>query len=151
MARKVPRWIAVLSIVGVLAVFSWVVQAAAPDKPVRDGVFIHVTKGVEHPHEVLMALRMAEIMAPDRDVILYFDIKGVEVVLKDAPDLRHKPFANSHAALTALMGNGVTVCACPGCLAAAGKSADDLRAGVTVADKDRFFSFTKGRVLTLDY
>jgi predicted peroxiredoxin len=151
MARKVPRWIAALSIVGVLAAFCWAVQAAAPDKAVRDGVFIHVTKGVEHPHDVLMALRMAELMAPDRDVILYFDIKGVEVVLKDAPDLRHKPFASSHTALTALMGKGVTVCACPGCLAAADKSADDLRPGIAVAEKDRFFNFTKGRILTLDY
>jgi hypothetical protein len=28
---------------------------------------------------------MAELMAEDRDVLVYFDIKGVEVVLADAP------------------------------------------------------------------
>ncbi|TVS10562.1 MAG: hypothetical protein EA424_25190 [Planctomycetaceae bacterium] len=40
---------------------------------------------------------------------------------------------------------------CPGCLKAAGKTAADLAPGVEIADKDRFFSFTKGRILTLDY
>ena len=29
--------------------------------------------------------------------------------------------------------------------------ADDGMPGVMIADKDRFFSFTKGRILTLDY
>jgi hypothetical protein len=41
--------------------------------------------------------------------------------------------------------------ACPGCLKAAGKSPADLAPGILVADKARFFSFTKGRILTLDY
>jgi hypothetical protein len=41
--------------------------------------------------------------------------------------------------------------ACPGCLKAAGKSPADLAPGILVADKARFFSFTKGRILALDY
>jgi len=41
--------------------------------------------------------------------------------------------------------------ACPGCLKAAGKTGDDLTAGVQIADKARFFTFTKGRILILDY
>jgi hypothetical protein len=41
--------------------------------------------------------------------------------------------------------------ACPGCLKAAGKSPEDLAPGIEVADKERFFSFTKGRIITLDY
>ena len=41
--------------------------------------------------------------------------------------------------------------ACPGCLAAAGKTAEDLRKGVQLATKKVFFGFTSGRVLTLDY
>lgn len=35
---------------------------------------------------------MAELMAEDRDVLVYFDIKGVEVVLADAPELEHATF-----------------------------------------------------------
>lgn len=41
--------------------------------------------------------------------------------------------------------------ACPGCFAAAGKSAADLASGIQVADTQKFFSFTNGRILTLDY
>jgi hypothetical protein len=41
--------------------------------------------------------------------------------------------------------------ACPGCLKSAGKTADDLMPGVAIADKKQFFSFTKGRILSLDY
>jgi len=41
--------------------------------------------------------------------------------------------------------------ACPGCLKVAGKTKKDLAEGVQVADKSVFFSFTKGRILTLDY
>jgi hypothetical protein len=41
--------------------------------------------------------------------------------------------------------------ACPGCLKNAGKTPEDLRPGITVADKDKFFNFTKGRILTLNY
>jgi hypothetical protein len=41
--------------------------------------------------------------------------------------------------------------ACPGCLKAAGKTPADLAAGIQVANKDKFFSFTSGRVITLDY
>lgn len=33
----------------------------------------------------------------------------------------------------------------------AGVNSDDLRPGVTVARKDRFFSFTSGRILSIDY
>jgi hypothetical protein len=33
----------------------------------------------------------------------------------------------------------------------AGVNSDDLLPGVTVARKDRFFSFTSGRILSIDY
>jgi hypothetical protein len=36
-------------------------------------------------------------------------------------------------------------------LKAAGRTPADLMPGVKVADKDAFFSFTRGRILTLDY
>jgi len=122
-------------------------QAAEP----RDGVFIHVSHGQEDPHRVLMALQMAAIMAEDRDVLIYFDIKGVEVVLKDSPDLTYSHFPSSKTQLTELPKQGVTIMACPGCLKAAGKSAKDLAKNVKPADKDAFFSFTKGRMLSVDY
>jgi hypothetical protein len=39
----------------------------------------------------------------------------------------------------------------PGLPEGRGQVAVDLAPGVTVADRARFFSFTKGQILTLDY
>jgi predicted peroxiredoxin len=117
----------------------------------RDGVFIHVSHGKDDPHRLLMALSMANMMADDHDVLVYFDIKAVEVVLKDAPDVSYAHFTPSGAQLAELRGKGVPLMACPGCLKVAGKSAADLGPGIQLADKTKFFSFTKGRILTLDY
>jgi predicted peroxiredoxin len=94
---------------------------------------------------------MAAIMSEDHDVLVYFDIKGIEVVLKDAPDISFAQFPSSKTQLATLAAKGVTLAACPGCLQAAGKTEADLGDGVTVAEKTTFFSFTKGRILALDY
>jgi predicted peroxiredoxin len=127
--------------------------AAAPEptEPPRDGVFLHISSGPENPHRVLMALKMAELMAADRDVVVYFDIKGIEVVLADAEDISYTEFPSSLTQLANLLEIGVPVYACPGCLKAAGKTPDDLADGIQVANKDAFFDFTDGRILTLDY
>lgn len=117
----------------------------------RDGVFIHVSHGADDPHRLLMALSMATKMADDHDVLVYFDIDGIDAVLEGAGEVAFAPFPPLADQLAELRGRGITLMACPGCLKAAGKTADDLVAGVEVADKARFFSFTKGRILTLDY
>ena len=98
-----------------------------------------------------MALKMATLMSADRDVLVYFDLKGVNVVLKDAKDVSFPTFDSSKAQITALINKGVPLYVCPGCLKAAGKKAEDVMPGVKIAEKDAFFSFTKGRILTLDY
>jgi peroxiredoxin family protein len=41
--------------------------------------------------------------------------------------------------------------ACPGCMKVMGVTDDMLKEGVVVASKDRFFDFTEGGILTLDY
>jgi predicted peroxiredoxin len=123
----------------------------AEDATPRDGVFLHLSHGADQPHRVLMALKMAELMAESRDVLVYFDIEGIEVVLESAPDITYSHFPASKAQLRKLVGMGVGLHACPGCLKAAGKTPDDLMDGVKVADKDAFFAFTEGRILTLDY
>jgi predicted peroxiredoxin len=139
-------WIFLASAAILLAGVSGV-GAAEP----RDGVFIHITHGKDDPHRVLMALNMARIMSEDRDVLVYFDIKGVEVVLKDSKDITYAHFPSSKQQLSALSKKGVVLMVCPGCLKAAGKTSNDLATGIEIADKDRFFSFTKGRILPLDY
>lgn len=119
--------------------------------PTRDGVLIHLSHGAEDPHRVAMALQMARMMATDRDVLVYCDIKAIGVVLKSSPDVKYSHFPSSKTQIAALRRAGVKLMACPGCMKAAGKTAADLAPGVVVADKNAFFSFTRGRILTLDY
>ncbi len=117
----------------------------------KDGVFYHISSGTNDPHKVVMALKQAGMMAEDKDVLLYFDIKGIEVVLNDAPDISYPTFPGSKESLKLLMDKGITIFACPSCLKAAGKSEADLMPGVKIADKEQFFNFTKGRILTMNY
>lgn len=122
-----------------------------PVEPLTDGVFIHIKQGPDNPHEVLMALRMAEMMVETQDVLLYFDIDGVKVVLNDSEDITFGNFPSSHTQIGKLVDMGVTIMACPGCLEVVGKSGDDLMQGVKLAERETFFNFTTGRILTLDY
>jgi predicted peroxiredoxin len=140
-----------LLIVIAIAWMSACSQAPISRESVRDGVFVHITHSTDDPHRVAMALNMAAVMSEDHDVLVYFDIKGVEVVLKDSPDISFAQFPSSKTQLALLSGKGVTLAACPGCLQAAGRTEADLANGVTLAEKSGFFSFTKGRILTLDY
>ncbi len=118
---------------------------------VRDGVFIHITHSSDDPHRAVMPLKMATMMAMDKDVLVYLDIKGIELVLKNAKDVAYPTFPSAQESLKILIDKGITVFACPGCMKAAGKTADDLIAGVKMAEKETFFNFTKGRIITLDY
>jgi predicted peroxiredoxin len=117
----------------------------------RDGVFIHISHGPDDPHRLLMALNMANMMSADHPVVIYFDIKAVEAVLKDSKDVQFAHFPSSKTQIAELAKRGVVMMACPGCLKVAGKTAADLAPGVQVADKAKFFSFTSGRILSLDY
>ena len=126
-------------------------ESKAVQEKVKDGVFVHISHGTDDPHRMLMGLTMAERMSADKDVILYIDITGIDVVLKDSPDLTLEPFASSKKLIQNLLSKGITIMACPTCLKAAGKTPEDLAEGISVADKDKFFNYTKGRILTIDY
>lgn len=118
---------------------------------VRDGVFIHITECYDDPHSVLMPLKMAVMMANDKDVIVYLDIHAVQFLTKDAKDIQFADFESAHTYIKQLAAKGVGVYACPTCMKIAGIEPEDLREGVQVAQKDKFFNFTKGRIITLDY
>lgn len=135
-------------LVGMVAVN---VSSAIAAESERDGVFVHISHGKDDPHRLLMALNMANIMADDHDVLVYFDISAVNVVLKNSDDIIFSHFPSSKKSLAALKSKNVVLMACPGCLKTAGKTKEDLAEGIRVADKKVFFSFSKGRILTLDY
>ena len=120
-------------------------------EPVRDGVFIHITESYNDPHRVLMPLKMAVMMAKDKDVLVYMDIHAVELLVKGAKDLNFADFESAQTYIKELTANNVGVYACPTCLKIAGFNPEDLMEGVQVAQKDKFFDFTKGRIITLDY
>ena len=120
-------------------------------KEVKDGIFIHISSGPEYNHKVLMALKMANIMAEEKDVLVYFDIDGVHVPLKEAVEITHDGFPSAQEQLQSLIDKGVTIFVCPTCLDVEGKTPKDLMKGVILADKEKFFSFTEGRILTIDY
>lgn len=43
----------------------------------RDGVFIHITESYNDLHRVLMPMKMATLMANDKDVLIYLDIHAI--------------------------------------------------------------------------
>jgi predicted peroxiredoxin len=90
-------------------------------------------------------------MAKDHDVLVYFDIKGINAILKESPDITFAHFPSSKAQIKTLVEKNVLLMACPSCLKVASKTEEDLADGIQIADKEKFFSFTKGRILTLDY
>lgn len=118
---------------------------------VKDGIFIHITESYNNPHRVLMPLKMAVMMSMDKDVIVYMDIKAVELLDKSSADLNFAEFESAHSYIKQLTDKGVGVYACPTCLKIAGFKPENLIDGVQVAQKDKFFNFTKGRIITLDY
>lgn len=125
--------------------------ATGNSEAARDGVFIHITECYDDPHRALMPLKMATLMAADKDVLVYMDIHAVHLLVKDAEDINFADFESAHTYIRKLIDMGVGVYACPTCLQIAGYTPDDLMDGVQPAQKDRFFDFTKGRIITLDY
>ncbi|MFO7670896.1 MAG: DsrE family protein [Bacteroidales bacterium] len=116
-----------------------------------DGVFIHISKGAEDSHAVLMALMLADKFSTTHDVLVFFDQDGIDMVVNDAPNLKMDPFDASDEIFERLLNRGVEILACPACMKVAGVENDDLRDGLKIAEKERFLDFTEGRILTLDY
>jgi predicted peroxiredoxin len=98
-----------------------------------------------------MPLKMAVMMSMDKDVIVYMDIHAVELLVKGSKDLNFADFESAQTYIKQLIYNKVIVCACPTCLKIAGFKPEDLMDGIQVAQKNKFFNFTKGRIITLDY
>ena len=140
-----------IQILIVLAIMTMASGCAMPGPGERDGVFIHISSGARDPQRVLVGLNVAVSMAGNKDVIVYFDAKGIEAALKDSENLSYAQFSFSHDQIKKLAEKGVGLYACPDSLKAAGKTREDLLPGVKLADKELFFKFTTGRILTMDY
>ncbi|NOQ25716.1 MAG: peroxiredoxin [Bacteroidales bacterium] len=126
-------------------------QNAEESISLKDGAFIHVSSGYDNPQKALMAVSLAVKLAESQDVILFFDIKGVKLLTKTSEDIDMESFLTLHGALDKLIEQNIQIMACPMCMKKAGIEPEDLREGVIVAEGEKFFNFTKGRILTLDY
>ena len=120
-------------------------------KKVKDGIFIHVSSGYENPKQVLMALNMANKMAEFNDVCLFFDNEGVKLLTQSSEDIQMELYMPLHESLEKLIAIDVRIMACPTSVKAAGIEPEQLKSGIIIAEKEKFFNFTKGRILTLDY
>jgi predicted peroxiredoxin len=127
---------------------SQAVEAEADSKP---GVFIHLSHGSDDPQRFIMALSMANMMADEHDVIVYFDIKGVEVVLDGQPPVEMKGMGKSDELIFRLKQKNVPLYVCPGCLKVAGKTPGELMEGIQVADVEKLTALKTDRIISLDY
>lgn len=145
------RTIGLLILGGILMSSCVKTNVESPYEPETDGVFIHISEGYEDAHRALMPLKMATIMANDKDVLIYMDIHAVKLLVKGSEDLNLEGFESAHTYIKQLRDLDVGIYACPTCLAVAGFGPDDLMEGIQTAQKEKFFNFTKGRIITLDY
>lgn len=141
----------------IIIVIAFMASCAGPEQQaiemddVTDGVFIHMTHAHDNPHRVLMPLQMAAMMAQDKDVLIYMDIDAVKLLTKDADDVEYSHFTPLKESLDKLLEMGVTIFACPGCMKAHEIEEEELRDGIQVAQKEKFFNFTSGRIVSLTY
>ncbi|MGD2034235.1 MAG: hypothetical protein PVF73_04205 [Bacteroidales bacterium] len=119
--------------------------------PLKDGIFIHITESYDDPHRLLMPLKMATLMADDKDVLVYMDIHAVKILVEGSADIELEGFEPAHTYLKSLIEKNIGIYACPTCLKVAGYTPEELMEGIDVARKDRFFDFTEGKILTIDY
>ena len=116
-----------------------------------DGLFLHVSSGYDNQHKACMALSLAIKMSESQDVTLFFDIEGVKLLSKDSKDIQMDDSLTMHGAIDTLLKRDVPIMACPMCMAKAEIKEEDLKEGIVIAEKEKFFNFTEGRILTLDY
>lgn len=145
------RTIGLIILGGILMTSCVKTTLESPSEPETDGVFIHISEGYNDAHKALMPLKMATIMANDKDVLIYMDIHAVNLLVKGSEDLKHDGFESAHSYFKQLLDMEVGIYACPTCLKVAGFEPADLKDGIKTAEKDKFFNFTKGRIITLDY
>lgn len=126
-------------------------QVVPPPPPPKDGVFIHISSGLENAHKVLMGLTMALQMADDHDVYVYLDINAVNLVLSNTKSIEMNKFESSKILIDKILNKGVKISVSQTCLEIANKTQYDLIKGIKISNKEDFFNFTQGRILTLDF
>ncbi|QQE10594.1 DsrE family protein [Planctomycetota bacterium] len=117
----------------------------------EDGIVIHLHSGTEDPNAALMGLTMAKNFSSTNPVIVYCDLEAINLLMEDAANVNNTAYGSSHVMINTLLDHGVPIYACPSCLKSHNKTDEDLIPRVQIASKTALLSFTKGRIITLDY
>lgn len=105
-------------------------------------LFLNITSGAEDdPHAVTMALQLAGHALDDgRDVVLFFNVRGVDVPTIDLPEDVAFGDRPVRELLVELLDRGADVHVCPHCMKAMDIEAGDLIPGAIVTDRDKLFA-----------
>jgi predicted peroxiredoxin len=117
-------------------------RAAAPAlKLGKPTVLLSVISGADKPHNVTMALQLANhALAAKRRVVLFFSVRGVQIPqqgLNETLAFNAKPLKTL---LAEVIKNGAEVQVCPHCLKALKVDAKQLVAGAKVTTRELLFS-----------
>jgi predicted peroxiredoxin len=104
-------------------------------------MFLNITSSAaDDPHAVTMALQLAGHALDDgRDVVLFFNVRGVDVPTIDLPEdiaFGDRPIREL---LIELLDRGAEVQVCPHCMKAMDIEETDLIPGAVVTDRARLF------------
>lgn len=122
-----------------------------PPSSGKNGVLIHMTEGPQDRFKVCLALKVAEDMAAENEVLVYMDHRATEVAFKATKDFEWNPFPKYKAQIAKLKQMGVRLTVCRPCLDAFFAKAADVMPEVEVVNPADIANFTSGRVMTLDY
>jgi len=114
--------------------------AKAPEKPI---FFVSVTgDGEDDPQRTDMALKLAGFaLEENREVVLFFNVKGVHLPTKDFPaDRKFKDDAPLKSQLEKLIEKGAIVHVCPVCMKALDVQEADLIEGAKVTTRESLFA-----------
>jgi predicted peroxiredoxin len=115
-------------------------------------VVMSITSGIADPHPVTMALQLAgHALADGREVVLFFNVKGVEIPSNALPDDLAFHADPISTLLRNLIDQGVTAIACPHCLEALGIGEEELLPGVTLATRETLFGSIHENTVVFTY
>lgn len=118
----------------------------------KDGIFIHICSGYNNPEKVLTALNLALGLSEINNVELFFDLDAVELLKKTSENIELQNFLSLHESLDSIIKNNIPIIVNTRSIKYSGIEQDQLIEGVTmIDDKKILFSFTKGRIISLNY
>jgi predicted peroxiredoxin len=123
----------------------------AADAGTGRDILITISSGPEEKWKVCMALKLAEELAVDNNVQVYFDYQGVAVPLKETEDFEWRPFPPAKKQLERLMEMDAKVTVSRASLESMWKKPGDVMPGVKSIEMGDMLDFAKGNVTVLHY